>query len=163
MWNYFYIWECKSILYMEPSTLALLGLGAFVLYYLSTGATVINNLRFVENGMNFDVSNPLRITINLSILIQNPTSGSITLNSMAGTFSINGSQAGNVSFFTPTLISANSQTQITLTMTVSDINLIAIIMQYVNSGSTAVTVAINATANAGNVPLPVNLSFQPIN
>lgn len=147
---------------METSTLALLGIGAFVLYYFTTGATVVNNLRFVENGMNFDVSNPLRVVINLSVLVQNPTSGSITLESMAGTFSINGSQAGNVSFFTPTLISANSQTTITLVLSINDLSLVSVIMQYVNSGSSAVQVGINATANAGNVPLPVNLNFQPV-
>jgi LEA14-like dessication related protein len=147
---------------MEPQTLLLLGAGAFLLYYLGNGAAVIANLRFVENGMNFDVSNPLRITINLSVIIQNPTSGSITLQSLAGTFTVNGSQAGNVSFFTPTLISANSQTQITLTMSVSDINLMGIIMQYINSGSADVTIGISATANAGNAPIPVNLSFSPI-
>lgn len=147
---------------METSTIALLGLGAFLLYKFAGPGAVLSNLRFVENGMSFDVSNPLRIIVNLSVVVQNPTSGQINLLSLAGTFSINGQPGGNVSYFTPTVIAPNSQTQIVLQLSISDANLLSIITNYIASGSSQVNVSVNATANANNIPIPVNLNFSPL-
>ena len=147
---------------MNEGTLLLIGAGALLFYYFGTGAAVLSNLKFLENGMSFDVSNPLRIVVNLSVIVQNPTSGSLTLNSIAGYFYINGSQSGNVSYFTPTTILPNSQTQIVLTLSVNDTSIIADILSYVNSGSSAITVEVKATANANNVPAPIDLIFQPL-
>lgn len=148
---------------METSTLFLLGIGAFLLFEFGIPGGVVSNLKFLENGMSLDVSNPLRVVVNLSILIQNPTSGSITLQSIAGYFYINGSQAGNVSNFTPVAVAPNSETPMNLQLSVNDISLVGIIMNYINGSSDAVVVEIKATANANNVPIPVDLSFQPIN
>jgi LEA14-like dessication related protein len=146
---------------MNNGVWLLLG-GAVLLYFVGVPGAVVSKLVFVENGMTIDATNPLQINILLSILVQNPTSGSITLNSLAGSFSINGSNAGNVSDFNPTVIPPNSQTPITLNLTVSDYSIAAIILAYINSGSTSIVVGLTATANINNAPFPVNLSFQPV-
>jgi LEA14-like dessication related protein len=145
------------------TTVLLIGGAAFLLWFLGSGATVVSNLKFIENGMTFDVSNPLRIVINLSVIVQNPTSGSVTLQSLAGYFFINGSQSGNVSDFIPSVIQANSQTQLNLILSVNDIALVGVIMNYINSGSSSVVVNVQATANVSGVAIPVNLSFTPLN
>ena len=147
---------------METSTLLMLGVGAFLLWQLGIGGAVVSNLKFVENGMNLDVSNPLRVVINLSVLVQNPTSGSVTLQSLAGYFFVNGSQAGNVSYFTPTVIGPNNQTQITLQLSVNDISLVTILMNYANSQNGNINVEVKATANINNAPIPIDLSFSPL-
>jgi|ERR1700722_18154659 len=147
---------------METSTLLMLGVGAFLLWQFGIGGAVVSNLKFVENGMNLDVSNPLRVVINLSVLVQNPTSGSITLQSLAGYFYVNGTQAGNVSYFTPTVINPNSQTSITLQLSVNDISLVTILMNYANSGTSNLNVEVKATANVNNAPLPIDLNFSPL-
>lgn len=145
------------------TTVLLIGGAAFLLWFFGSGATVVSNLKFIENGMTFDVSNPLRIVINLAVIVQNPTSGSVTLQSLAGYFFINGSQSGNVSDFVPSVIQANSQTLINLVLSVNDIALVGVIMNYINSGSSNVTVNVQATANVSGVAIPVNLSFTPLN
>lgn len=147
---------------METSTLLLLGAGAFLLWQFGIGGAVVSNLKFLENGMNLDVSNPLRVVINLSVLVQNPTSGSITLQSLAGYFYVNGTQGGNVSYFTPTTIAPNAQTEITLQLSVNDISLVTILMNYANSGTSNLNVEVKATANVNNAPLPIDLSFSPL-
>ena len=145
------------------STLLLIGGGAFLLWFFGTRGAVVANLKFLENGMSFDVSNPLRIGVNLSVLVQNPTSGSVTLQSLAGYFAINNTQSGNVSYFVPTLIAANSQTQITLRLSINDLSLVKILMDYINGNSgSSIVVDIAATANVDNVPVPVNMSFSPL-
>jgi LEA14-like dessication related protein len=144
------------------TTVLLIGGAAFLLWFFGSGATVVSNLKFIENGMTFDVSNPLRITINLAVIVQNPTSGSVTLQSLAGYFFINGSQSGNVSDFVPSIIGPNSQTLINLVLSVNDIALVGVIMNYINSGSSSVVVNVQATANVSGVAIPVNLSFTPL-
>lgn len=147
---------------METSTLAVLAVGAFLVWKFFLPGVTVSNLVFLENGMSLDVSNPLRVVINLNIIVQNPTSGSLTLNSIAGYFYVNGSQTGNVSFFTPTLISPNSQTLINLQLSVNDISLVQTLLNYVNSGTGTLLVEVKGTANANNVPVPIDLSFNPM-
>jgi LEA14-like dessication related protein len=147
---------------METSTLLFLAGGAFLVWKFLVPGVAVSNLIFLENGMSLDISNPLRVVINLSVIVQNPTSGSLTLNSMAGYFYVNGSQTGNVSYFTPTVINPNSQTQIQLQLSVNDISLVSDIMSYINSGTGSLAVEIKGTANVNNVPVPIDLSFQPM-
>jgi LEA14-like dessication related protein len=136
------------------------GLIAFMLY---EKASVVSNLKFIENGIDFNLSNPLRPLINLQIGVQNPTSGSITLQSLAGNFAVNNVQSGNVSYFIPTVIGPNAQTEIVLHLTVNDAALIADIMNFIqNGGSTPLKVEVQATANIDNVPVPVSLSFDAL-
>lgn len=145
------------------STLLLIGGGAFILWFFGTRGAVVANLKFIEDGMNFDVSNPLRVGVNLTVIVQNPTSGSVTLQSLAGYFFINGTQAGNVSYFTPTLIAPNSQTIVVLRLSINDLSIVKILMDYVNGASDAsLVVDIQATANIDNVPVPVSMSFSPL-
>lgn len=142
--------------YLVLAGIAVLG------FFLLEKSAVLNNLRFIASAATIDLSNPLRPYINLSVIIQNPTSGSVTLQSLAGNFFINGQQAGNLSYFTPTIIAPNSQTQIALNLSVNDFSLVQIISNYVTGGGGTVVVAINGTANVNNVPAPFNISFTPI-
>lgn len=134
---------------------------AAALYYFTKGVS-LNSLKYIATASSIDVSNPLRPVITLSVTVQNPTSGSLTLDSLAGYFSINGSQTGNVSYFVQTEILPNSQTVIPLQLSVSDISLAADIVNYLNGNGSAITILINATANVNNIPAPITLSFTPV-
>jgi LEA14-like dessication related protein len=135
---------------------------AAALYFFTKGVS-LNNLKYIATASSIDISNPLRPVITIQVTVQNPTSGSLTLQSLAGYFSVNGSQAGNISYFTQTVILPNSQTIIPLQLSVNDLDLITIIMNYLNGTSSDVlTISVNATVNVNNVPAPLVLSFTPI-
>jgi hypothetical protein len=143
-------------------TLLLIG-GAAILYFLYTKGNTLGNLRFVEQGVGFDFSNPIRPIINLSVSVQNPTSNSVTLMSLAGSFSINGTPAGNISYFGgPLVIQPNAVTGIVLACSLNDISLIAILAQFVQGSASGFTVTVSATANIDNVPSPLTLSYSPV-
>jgi LEA14-like dessication related protein len=142
-------------------TAVILALVAVAWFAFEKGS-VVANLKFIENGVSFDLGNPLRPIINLSVLVQNPTSGTITLQSLAGYFFINGIQGGNVSNFQgPIVIGPNIQTSINLALSVNDLSLMSIVQQFAANGTGALNIAVQATANIDNVPTPVNLSFNP--
>jgi hypothetical protein len=142
--------------YLIFAGLAVVGL------FLLEKSVVLGNLRFIASGSTIDFSSPLRPLIKLSVVIQNPTSGSVTVQSLAGNFFINGQQAGNVSYFTPVIIVQNSQTEIVLDLLVNDFALVQIITNYMTGGGGSVVVAINGTANVNNVPAPFSITFTPI-
>jgi LEA14-like dessication related protein len=143
-------------------TLLWIGVGLFA-FLAFEKSTVVSNLKFVENGLDFNMSNLLRPQINLHIGVQNPTSGSITLQSVAGSFAVNGVPSGNVSYFVPTVIAPNAQTEIVLHLAVNDAALIADLMNFINNGGkTPVKVDVEVTANINNVPVPVSLSFDAL-
>jgi hypothetical protein len=142
-------------------TLIFIALG-FIIFLGAEKATTLNNLRFVAQDVGFDFSNLLSPIVNLSVLVQNPTSGNLTLKSLAGSFSINGTPSGNVSFFpaTPSYVAANGVTGITLQLRLSDVALINDVKNFFNNGAGALVININATANVNDVPLPVTLNFS---
>lgn len=143
-------------------TVIVLGLG-FLAFLAFQKSTVVSNLKFVENGIDFNFSNVLRPQIYLHIIVQNPTSGSVLLQSLAGYFSVNGVQSGNVSSFIPTAIGPNSQTVMTLTLSVNDAAVITDILNFIHgAGKSSVNVAVEATANIDGVPVPVSLSFNAL-
>jgi len=139
----------------------LLGAGAVLLYFVTKGVS-LNSLKYIITSSSIDVSNPLRPVITLQVTVQNPTSGSLTFYSLAGYFSINGTQTGNISYFATTIIQPNSQTVIPLQLSVSDLSLASDIVNYLSGGGGALTVSIVATVNVNNVPAPLTLSFTPV-
>jgi LEA14-like dessication related protein len=139
----------------------LLLVGGLILAWVIFGnASTVNNLVFVPTGAGFDISSPLSPIINVTVNVQNPTSGSLQLNSFAGTASVNGTASGNVSYFQPTVIAANAQTQIVVQVRLSDLGLIAALMNFINAGTGAIAVSIVGTANVNGAALPVNISLN---
>jgi len=81
---------------------------------------------------------------------------------LAGNFFINGQQAGNLSYFFPTIINANSQTEINLNLSINDMSLVQIISNYVTGGGGTVVVGVTGTANVNDVPAPFSITFTPV-
>lgn len=142
-------------------TLLTIGLVTFGIYFFST-KTALENLQFVEDGVSFDVSNPLKILITLTVMVQNPTSTGFDLMSLAGSIKLNGNGIGNVSYFLKTHIAANSEVPIDLKFSVNDISLVAPIMDYIEGNPKPMVLVIDGVANVNNIPLPITLSFNPI-
>jgi LEA14-like dessication related protein len=134
--------------------------GLITAFIFFGGAQTVNSLKFVATGVGFDVSNPLSPIVNVSVIVQNPTSNSLQLNSFAGTATVNGTSSGNVSYFTPVLIAANSQTTITLQIRLSDAGIISDLLNFINAGTGAILIAVNGTANVNGAGLPVSLSMN---
>lgn len=135
---------------------------AFLLFIgLSKGSTVAS-LNFIATGVSFDFSNVLTPVVGISLLVQNPTSGSLSLLSIAGGFTVNGNPSGNVSFFpgSPVLIAPNSQTQIVINLIMNDASLINSLIDLVQSKGN-ILIGVNATANVGGIPVPLNFSITP--
>jgi LEA14-like dessication related protein len=134
--------------------------GLIIAFIFFGGAQTVNSLKFVATGVGFDVSNLLSPIINVTVIVQNPTSTALQLNSFAGTATVNGTASGNVSYFQPVLIAANSQTTITLQIRLSDAGIISDLMNFISAGTGQLLVAVNGTANINGAGLPVSLSMN---
>lgn len=133
---------------------------AFLGYVLLSRAKAVSALRFVVTAIGFDISNLLSPIVNVTILVQNPTPSALTLYSLAGSVSINGMPSGNVSFFQPTTIPPNNQTQITIQIRLADAAIIQDVMNFINKGTSQVLIDIEGNANVNNAVVPVSLSFN---
>jgi len=136
--------------------------GAVLLYFFYTKGSTLANLVFQVQSTNFDIGNPLSPKVLVDVLVSNPTSGSLTLSSLAGYFYINGAQSGTVSFFQLATIFADAQTLITLTLSINDFALAADIVKYATGQMEGLTIEIKATANINNIPAPVDITFTPV-
>lgn len=129
--------------------------GVVALWALSKAHTGAN-LQFVPLGANWDGG-----TLHVQIGVLNPTNGSLQLTSLAGQVYINGTAAGTLSDFTPTLILPNAQTPISITYTPSILGVFSTLLNQVSNGG-GVAIAIKGSANVNGVILPVTVNFQAL-
>jgi LEA14-like dessication related protein len=132
-----------------------IGLGIVGLWLYSKAHTG-TSLQFVPLGASWSGG-----ALQVDIGVQNPTNDTLQLNSLAGSVFVNGTIIGNVSDFTPRLITANQQTAIQLTYTPNLLGTAAAILNQVNNGG-GIQIAINGAANVNGISLPINLTFQAI-
>lgn len=136
-----------------------IGAGALALYLLDKGNT-INSLRFLVSDIAFDLSNVLSPAADITVLVQNPTAGSLTMQSLQGNFYFNDKPGGTVSDYTPAIVGPNSETPIKLHVQSSQPEIINIITNFIEHAAPLV-IAVKGTANVQGVTIPVNLQFNP--
>jgi LEA14-like dessication related protein len=145
---------------MRPLTaIALIGAGIFVLSKIAT-ANIASRLNFVLGGVSASLSG-LTPVVTVNVVVQNPTSGSFTVNSLVGNISVNGTQIGNISMFVATVIPPNNQVQLPLTVILNPAQVLTDLLNLLtgNSGN-QVIVSLDGTANIDNIPIPVSIQYN---
>lgn len=132
----------------------LLLLGALGVY-LFTRASTIANLVFVPRGIAITGG-----AVNVVIGVQNPTSNSLSFNSLAGNLFVNGSAIGNVASFQPAVIIPNGETPVNVMVTPSILGIATDVLSMIQGNmSGGITANFQGTANIDNSAVPVNLNF----
>jgi hypothetical protein len=147
---------------MKTGNLVLLGVGVLAVFYLANLGVAGNVLQYYISTVDF--RNITTGTIGL--VVQNPSDSNITLNSMAGTISANGTTIGNISNFQGGVqIPANQQVQVTITFALSLTALLgglySALTQPAGNAPIAFVIAGDANINAGII-VPFNIA-QTVN
>lgn len=133
----------------------LVGAAAVAAYFLFQGASTLNSLVFLAKGVTMQNG-----FLQLTLGIQNPTSNALTIQSLAGNILVNGSAFGNISNFVPTVIAANSETDMVLNIAASPLGIAAGLVNELESSGTNLSVAAQGVANVNGQPIPVSLTFM---
>lgn len=143
---------------MKTSTIALILAAGLAFVYFGNLGAASNVLQYYISTVDFTGIT----TGKIGLVVQNPSNASITLNSMAGTISANGTTIGNISNFQGgVLIPANQQTLVTVNVALSLAgllsNLFTILTQPNGVNPVAFVIAGNANINGGmNVPFNIS-------
>jgi hypothetical protein len=138
--------------------------GAVAAYFLFKGGNYLYNatrLQFYigKVGFKLDGLNP---TIVIDVYAQNPTASDYQLNSLVGQLIFNGTQVGNISYYTPLTIAPNAQTKIIIPVRVSLLGAGSQLVGIFTGGTklSNMDLQIAGTVNVNNIPAPVNLTFS---
>lgn len=139
---------------------ALVGAGVILLSRLGT-AGAADRLKYVFQKISAEFKDALTVQINVDIAIQNPTSTSFTIKSFAGDLSVNGFYIGNVSNFTATRITGNTQTTYRVAIQVSTLSLPAPIVSMFQNFS-GITAKLDGTINVDDLGVPLTLEYKAL-
>lgn len=147
---------------MRPVTaLALSFVGILIFHKLSKASTA-SRLNFIIQSVKISFQG-LTPVIELLIGVQNPTNDFFTIKSLSGNVDVNGNAAGNVSMFTSTTISANSQTSLPLTIRLSIAEIADQIIEIIRGGAgVAAKIHLDGTINVDGTLLPLDLTYKII-
>lgn len=142
---------------MNP--LIAVGLALIGLYVLSgvTTAGTAERLKYTFKSISFDTQGVFNIRINVTIGIQNPTGNGFSIQSFVGDLFVNDYNIGNISNFTPTVISANSETPYTISLLVNVFGLPAAIASLIQN-FTGFRAVLDGTLTVDGLSIPLNLS-----
>ncbi len=101
--------------------------------------------------------------IQVGVMAQNVTNGSLQFNALAANAFLNGTNIGNVSGFQPVTIGPVSQVTIPLTIVVNATQIISdVIAILTGSAGVAANLEIKGTANVSGLILPVDIIYKAI-
>ncbi|MGH7954838.1 MAG: hypothetical protein ACREOZ_02635 [Gloeomargaritales cyanobacterium] len=135
---------------MKTGTL-IVGVALLVgLIYFSNLGNAAGTLQYIIQSVDLRSLTNWRVII----IVQNVSSASLTLNSMAGVVSVNGTPVGNVSNFSgPITIAGNSQTNITVNINPSLLGIGSAIYNAIQNGTgtTGLQFSIQGNVNVNNL------------
>jgi hypothetical protein len=135
--------------------------GLWLLNKLST-AGIASRLNLYISSFNLSLSGISPI-IQIGVMAQNVTNGSLQFNALAANAFLNGTMIGNVSGFQPVTIAPVSQVTIPLTVIVNATQIISdVISILTGSAGVAANLEIKGTANVSNLILPVDIIYKAI-
>ncbi len=144
---------------MNPiAVIALIVTGVFVISSISAAGTA-DRLDYVIDDVKFRIVSVWHLTTSIVINIQNPTSNTLTVNSLVGDVYVNGDYLGNVSSFTKTEIVGNNQTPYTVALD-SNIFSLSTELQSLISNFHGLTLQLKGTINAQGLTIPVDLQYK---
>lgn len=141
---------------------ALVFIAGLILLNKFAKGSAASNLTFNIAGIDFSFAG-LVPTMTLSIAVQNTSSQSLTINSMAGSLYINGEYAANVSSFQQLTIPANTEQVYKINLRLSITGVINSVIDIVSGKSSdTANIRFAGTVNFENLQLPVDLTYKLI-
>lgn len=151
---------------MRPSELLLLGVIGVAAFALARRASALGTLIFMPGrvvSISLEGTSPV---MTLELVVQNTSSQSLVVNSLAGNLFANNYLVGNVSSFVSTRIPGNAQAVIPVKVRLMLIGLVNDIVQSFQNGNFTQDVRLEGFANAGFVRAPLDITFRvgsPVN
>lgn len=142
---------------MKNKSFIYLGLGAAVLLYLISKKSAAKNLRIYfqtigmkkPTGLNFP-------TITATFRIINPTSSTLTIDSLAGDLMVNNKLLSTLSNIDTFTVPAKSESLYTVNIKTPIFNALTTVVQLLKSKQKNIKVDFVGTANSGGFLLPIN-------
>jgi len=138
---------------MKTGTILLLAGGALLALKVFNFGVAGNTLQIVFSGVTPNSA----LNYTLQFTVQNVTGTAITLNSIAGTVYLNGTNVGTVSSFTPQIIAGNAQSIINLTLDLSVFGGVSSIMNLVQTSNAQLNFEVKGNMNVGPI-LPFDVT-----
>lgn len=139
----------KSFLYI--------GIGAAVLLYLLSKSSAAKNLKVYFQTLSLKKPKGLNFpTVQAVFRIVNPTSSTLTIDSIAGDITVNNKFLSSLSQIDPISIPANSETLYTINIKTPILNALQTIVSLFKSKSKSFKVDFVGTVNSGGILLPIN-------
>jgi len=138
----------KSIIYI--------GIGAAVLLYFLSKSSAAKNLKVYFQTLSLKKPKGLNFpTVQAVFRIINPTSSTLTIDSIAGDITVNNKFLSSLSQIDPISIPANSETLYTINIKTPIFNALTTIVSLFKSKSKSFKVEFNGTINSGGILLPI--------
>jgi Late embryogenesis abundant protein len=143
---------------MKPVTIAVLAVGAYLLYQGYEMAAGTGTMQIIFSGLN--INGPLNYTATLTI--QNISNVPITVNSMTGNILINGNQLASISAFgtagqPAVTVPPNGQTQVNVNVLPSLLSLPGDVAQLLSGGGQSVDFTAAGNANVSGLIIPFSV------
>jgi LEA14-like dessication related protein len=144
---------------MNPVIVIGLVIAGLLVFARASTAGAASQLNYVIDSVKVDFRGIFKVQVDVIIGIQNPTSTGFTVNSLSGNISINGYSFGNVSNFTSTYITPNSQTLYTVTLQVPTVNIPGAVLTVLQDFK-GIRVDLDATVNVDSLTVPLQLTYN---
>ncbi len=138
----------------------LLGGAALVLYNLINKSAAGGTLNFYPDtvrNIRFEGATPI-MTIGLAV--QNTSGQKFVIRSIAGNLYSNNYLVGNLSYFLPQTIAANSQSSLFLDARLGLLGIVNDIIRAFQTGSIQQDVKLTAFANVDNFQVPIDITYK---
>jgi LEA14-like dessication related protein len=142
---------------MKSKNFIFLGLGAAVVLYLLSKKSAAKNLRIYFQTIGLKKSTGLNLpTITATFRIQNPTSSTLTIDSLAGDLMVNNKLLSTLQNNEKFTVAAKSESLYTVNIKTPIFNALTTVLQLLKAKTKNIKVDFVGTANSGGFLLPIN-------
>ena len=145
---------------MKTGTALLLAGGGLALLYFGKLATAAATYQLVFKNVSIQSATNWVLTFTL----QNVSNATLSLNSLAGTVSVNGNQLGNISMFpaSPIIVPPNSQIDLPITLSIGLLGIPGIVAQVTQQAGNSFDFNVVGNMNINGLVAPFNddVTFQ---
>lgn len=138
---------------MKTGTIALIGVGAFILYDLSQLSTAVGTVQVLFSGIK--INNVVNYTVTLTV--QNISNIAVAVNGMTGNVLLNGNELASISDFTVRQVPARGQVDIPVTVTPSLFDLPSNIADLLQTSGQNLNFTVDGNVNVNGLVLPFTL------
>ena len=108
------------------------------------------------DSIHFDGATPV---ITITLIAHNTSNQQMTINSLDGNISANGTYIGNASSFIPQTILPNSQSTVKVDIRLGIFNIVNDIIRAFQFGNFQQVITFEGSANVDNIQVPLNMNY----